>query len=201
MLSISLFALTVFPAQLLPPFEPSILTALNQLRSDPSGYVGNLQRYRKYYHGDVVEIHGRPNLHTKEGVVPLDEAIHALESMHADLGQLVLSKGLSHAAGDHVADTGQRGLIGHKGADGSDLPKRIGRYGTWSGLIGEDIAYGERDSRAIILALLIDDGVPGRGHRKSLLDPRWHYVGIACGFHALYGTMCVLDFASGYRGR
>ena len=48
---------------------------------------------------------------------------------------------------------------------------------------------------------LIDDGVANRGHRKSLLDPRWRYVGIACGLHARYRTVCVMDFASSYKAR
>jgi uncharacterized protein YkwD len=45
------------------------------------------------------------------------------------------------------------------------------------------------------LQLLVDDGVSDRGHRRNLLDPRWHYVGVACGSHYRYQTMCVLDFA------
>ena len=58
-----------------------------------------------------------------------------------------------------------------------------------------------REAREVITDLLIDDGVTNRGHRHSLLDPRWRYVGIACGVHANYRTVCVMDFASSYLGR
>ena len=102
-----------------------------------------------------------------------------LESMRGDVGRVVFTAGLARAAADHVRDTGRRGLIGHTGSDGSDLTKRIARYGTWSGEIGEEISYGIHGAREVIVDLLIDDGVATRGHRKSLLNPRWRHVGIA----------------------
>jgi uncharacterized protein YkwD len=160
-----------------------------------------LRQQRQHYRGKLLETPGQPDLLTQEGVRPVDEAIEALQSMHADLGRVALSAGLSRAAADHVLDTGRRGLTGHEGADGSDFMKRIARYGTWSGEIGEDISIGAREAREVIVDLLIDDGVANRGHRKSLLDPRWRYVGIACGPHARYGIMCVMDFASSYQAR
>jgi uncharacterized protein YkwD len=183
-------------AQTLSPLEPGILKILNQFREDPAGYAAVLRQQRPYYHGDLLEIPGQPDLLTREGVRPLDEAIAALESMHASLGRVALSAGLSRAAADEVLDSGRRGLIDH-----GDFEKRIARYGTWSGAIGENIGYGAREAREVIVDLLIDDGVANRGHRKSLLDPRWRYVGIACGFHARYGTMCVMDLASNFQDR
>jgi hypothetical protein len=188
-------------AQLPPPLEPGILKALNQLRADPAGYEVVLRQQRLYYHGNILAIPGRIDLLTREGVHPLDEAIASLRSMQGSLGLVTFSAGLSRAADDHARDTGPRGLIGHAGADGSDFSRRIERYGRWSGEIGEDISYGARDAREVIADLLIDDGVANRAHRKSLLDPRWRYVGIACSAHARYRTVCVLDLASGYQAR
>jgi uncharacterized protein YkwD len=183
-------------AQNLSPLEPGILKALNEFRENPASYVAVLKQQRQYYNGDLLEIPGRPDILTREGVRPLDEAIVALQSLHASLGRVALSAGLSRAAADHVADTGQRGLISH-----GEFGKRIVRYGTWSGVIGENISYGARQAREFIVDLLIDDGVANRGHRRSLLDPRWRHVGIACGFHARYGTMCVMDLASNFQDR
>jgi hypothetical protein len=176
------------------PLESEILKALNQFRADPAGYAAVLRQQRQHYHGNILERPGQPDMITREGVRPLDEAISALESVHTNLDSVTHSSGLSRAAADHVLESGRRGLISH-----GDVENRIDRYGTWSGAIGEDITYGPREAREVIVNLLIDDGVADRGHRKSLLDPRWRYVGIACGFHGRYGTMCVLDFASSYR--
>jgi len=193
---IALFRLSMAAAPPESPLEPGIFKTLNQFRADPAGYIAVLRQQRRYYRGDLLEIPGQPDLLTREGVRPLDEAIAALRSMHADLGRVALATGLSRAAADHVIETGRRGLISH-----GDFEKRIERYGTWSGEIGEDITYGPREAREVIINLLIDDGVADRGHRRSLLDPRWRYVGIACGFHARYGTICVMDFASNYQDR
>jgi uncharacterized protein YkwD len=97
-----------------------------------------------------------------------------------------------------VRDTGSRGLTGHRGADGSNLSQRIERYGRWSGHVGENIVYGPSGARDAIFEQLLDFGILDRGHRRTLLNPVWRYVGIACGPHTLYRTMCVLDFASDY---
>jgi uncharacterized protein YkwD len=190
-----------FAAAQLIPLEPGILKALNQLRADPARYAAVLRQQRQYYRGNILAIPGQTDLLTREGVRPLDEAIADLRSMRGSLGLVSFATGLSRAAADHARDTGSRGITGHFSTDGSDFSRRIERYGTWSGAIGEDISYGAREAREVIADLLIDDGVANRAHRKSLLDPRWRYVGIACSDHARYRTVCVLDLASGYQTR
>jgi hypothetical protein len=189
----------VFMAQFLPPPAPSVLETFNQLRANPSSFASILQERRKYFVGNLLRIPGQPDLLTREGVIPLDEAVQQIRSIRSALSPVVLSEGLSRAAADHVLDTGGIGITSHTGTDGSTATKRIARYGTWSGGVSEVIDYGARDAPEVILNLLIDDGVANRGHRKSLLDPRWHYVGIACGPHSFLRTMCVIDFAAGFQ--
>jgi hypothetical protein len=191
-------------AQIIPPPAPpppaqSVLDALNRFRADPAGYAAVLRERRKYFDGNLLKLPGEPDLLTSEGVIPLDEAVEQLRSLHTALTAVVLSDGLSHAAADHVIDTGGIGIMSHTGTDGTNFTKRIARYGTWTGGASEVIDYGARDAMEVILNLLIDDGVANRGHRKSVLDPRWHYVGIACGPHSVLRTMCVIDFAAGYQ--
>lgn len=48
-----------------------------------------------------------------------------------------------------------------------------------------------------MLQLLIDDGVPGRGHRKNILAPGMRYIGTSIQPHARYAYNCVQDFAVG----
>lgn len=189
----------VFMAQFLPPPAPLVLETFNQFRANPSSFVSILQERRKYFVGNLLRIPGEPDLLTSEGVIPLDEAVQQIRSMRVALSPVALSEGLSHAAADHVLDTGGIGITSHTGMDGSTLTKRIARYGTWSGGVSEVIDYGARNAAEVILNLLIDDGVANRGHRKSVLDPRWHYVGIACGPHSVLRTMCVIDFAAGFK--
>ena len=59
---------------------------------------------------------------------------------------------------------------------------------------GECISYGEAEARGIVISLLVDDGVPSRGHRKIILDPKFSAVGISAGKHVVYSAMCTLDF-------
>jgi uncharacterized protein YkwD len=139
-------------------------------------------------------------MRTREGVAALDECIRELENARP-LPRLSPNRGLSLAARDHVQDQGPIGNIGHSGSDGSSPTSRIERYGQWELTAGENISYGYADARKIVAALLIDDGVPSRGHRKNLLNGSFRVVGIGMGPHRVYRDMCVMDFAGAYRSR
>ena len=52
------------------------------------------------------------------------------------------------------------------------------------------------DALPIVLALLIDDGVPCRGHRKNILWKEARCAGVAFREHATMRHICVQDFAS-----
>jgi uncharacterized protein YkwD len=53
----------------------------------------------------------------------------------------------------------------------------------------------------VVRQLIVDDGVPDRGHRRIVLNPRLAIAGVACGVHARYRTMCVIDYAKTYQDR
>jgi hypothetical protein len=57
------------------------------------------------------------------------------------------------------------------------------------------ISFGPEQPPAVVIDLVVDDGVPDRGHRKILLDDRLRFAGAACGPHTIYRTMCVIDLA------
>jgi hypothetical protein len=75
----------------------------------------------------------------------------------------------------------------------------MNRHGIWSGGCAENISYGHDDPFSIVAQLLVDDGVPSRGHRKNLLTPSFQRVGVAVGPHAKYGKMCTQNFANEYK--
>jgi uncharacterized protein YkwD len=79
-----------------------------------------------------------------------------------------------------------------------DAGSRISRYGVVAQGWAENIAYGQRSARAIVMALIVDDGVRGRGHRRNIFKPNYNAAGVAYGPHARYGSVCSIDFASGY---
>jgi uncharacterized protein YkwD len=45
-------------------------------------------------------------------------------------------------------------------------------------VIGADfVAPGRNNAELTILGLIIDDGVPDRGHRKTIFNPEYRFVG------------------------
>jgi uncharacterized protein YkwD len=184
-------------ADYLAPLEKQILQEINLARDNPAEYASLLSELKQYYEGKLLKKPGKIPLVTQEGVDAVDEALDFLRSAHR-LPPLSPSRGMSRGAKDHVKDAGPKGLIGHQGSDGSDAGERVNRYGAWETQVGENIAYGLDDARDIVMGLIIDDGVPERGHRKNLFNPNYHVAGVACGPHAIYHTMCVIAFAGGY---
>jgi len=169
----------------------------NAVRRDPSGYAEHLERMLPRFDREVLERPGRPHLRTEEGAAAVREAIAALKARRP-LAPLRWSKGLTAAATDHVRDQGPIGGLEHRGTDDSDPAVRANRHGRWIHGVAENIAYGENPARGVVIQLLVDDGVPDRGHRDNILDPAWGAAGVACGPHQRYRQMCVMDYAANY---
>ena len=138
-------------------------------------------------------------LHMIERGRAVDEAVRFLSKAHP-LPPLTLSPGMCRAAADHCAEQ-VAGQLGHDGNDRSRPGDRISRYGAWSSTWGENISYSQKTARGVVLALIIDDGVRSRGHRKNIFSPKFNYAGAAFGPHARYRTVCTIDFAGGYAER
>jgi uncharacterized protein YkwD len=181
----------------LSPLEKAVVNEINLARTSPKEYLSLLEQFRKYYDGKLLKLPGEIPVKTKEGWKAVNEAVRFLRSQKP-LSPLSPSKGMSLAAKDHVKDQGSSGSTQHKGNDGSQPWDRVSRYGTWRKTIGENISYGSNQARNIVTGLMIDDGVPGRGHRKNIFNPDFYVIGVAFGHHATFRTICVITFAGGY---
>jgi uncharacterized protein YkwD len=177
--------------------EQAVLQEINLARTHPRAYANILARWIPDYSGKILTLSGNRRFITIEGASAAREAVRFLRRQRP-LSLLRMSPGMSRAARDHVLDQEQTGAIGHGGSRGDQVWDRVDRYGTWGGAVGEDIAYGFSDPREIVISLIIDDGVPGRGHRKNIFDPGFHVAGVAIGPHPRYGTMCDITFAASY---
>jgi len=178
--------------------EKEIVKEVNLARTNPAAYASWLRGQRQYYRGKLMRRPGEAPVRTQEGLAAVDEAIRWLEK-HRPAGALGTSRGLSLAARDLVAPQGASGGIGHTGPDGSTPSGRIERHGQWESVIGENVAYGQRTARDVVAAFIVDDGVPGRGHRTNLFNAAFHVMGVDCGPHSTYGTTCAITFAGGFR--
>ena len=180
-------------------FEAELAATVNRMRRDPAWLAARLARLRKNYEGDYLNLPGvdAPIL-TSEGTAAVDEAIAAARRSRSR-PELRLSPGLNRAARAHAVEIGRDGSLEHSGRDGSEPHERMGRHGKVTGLSGENIGTGYGDGEVMALSLYIDDGVPGRGHRRNLLEADFRVFGVGCARHGRYGSVCVLDFAAGYR--
>ena len=170
----------------------SVIEEINLVRADPKAYAEELRAYRRLYQGKAVIFPDRAQgLATQEGGAAVDEAIRFLERQPA-LPPLAASATFTGSARDHARDHGRSGGLGHRGSDGSTPGQRVQRRG--GGIyITESVTYGPAGAMDVVRQLIIDDGVKGRGHRKMLFSPRWHFAGAACGAHPGYRWMCVVD--------
>ncbi|MBL0156420.1 MAG: CAP domain-containing protein [Bryobacterales bacterium] len=161
----------------LSPTESAVVRLLNEARTAPARFA---------------QLHIAP--HARES----REAAECLREMSlmAPLPALTVATPLVQAARDHAEASSAAGITGHQGADGSNLDQRISRYADWVGSISENLYYGRDNAEEIVVQLLIDRGVAGRGHRRNILNAKMAAAGVAVRRHPRYGSICVMDFAS-----
>lgn len=188
-------------ASYLTDLEKDIILETNKVRTDPKKYTNlYIKPTLKYYKGKNYSVPNKITIVTNEGVVAVSEAIAVL-SRAESVGLLTPEKGLSLGAKDHVNDQGKTGRTGHDGADGSDPFTRVERYGVIGRTAGENITYGPTTGRDIIVQLLVDDGVPDRGHRVNIMSKDFTQIGVAYGKHTQYRAMSAMVYADGYVGK
>ncbi|MDB5446596.1 MAG: SCP-like extracellular [Phenylobacterium sp.] len=168
-------------------FEDQVLTEVNQIRAHPQAYARELR------HAEVAQArYGDGYGMAQEDPDAVEDAIDFL-MRQPPLPPLQADRRLAAAARAHVAAQGPRGDVGHGGPGA--LGQRLQSHGLWAGLAAETISYGQRSPRDVVRQLVVDSGVPNRGHRKDLFGHAFQAAGVACGRHAEWGSMCVIDFA------
>lgn len=107
---------------------------------------------------------------------------------------LQVQEELCSSARFHASDMGQTGKIGHHSSDGTLCFDRIRRFYS-GGAMAENCSYGFGDAAGIVIQLLIDDGIPGLGHRKNMLAAKYRRIGVGMATHSVYRFNCVMDFS------
>jgi uncharacterized protein YkwD len=189
--------IAVAQANYLSQLEKDVIVEMNKVRANPQSYIPMMEEYKERFIGNRIQLPQRKFMMTKEGRAAVNEAIAFLKKQPS-VSQLNPSKGISLAARDHVNDQGVAGSFGHQGTDRSDPFVRMERYGKWRVTGGENIAYGYTTAQDIVMQLIIDDGVPSRGHRVNMFNPDFRIAGVAYGSHKTYRVMCTIGYAGGF---
>jgi uncharacterized protein YkwD len=178
--------------------EREVIQEMNLARTDPKAYAEFIKAYRAtHIEGNIFARNGM-RMMTQEGLPAVDEAIAFLEEVKP-VGPLKPSKGLSLASKSHADDIGPKGIVGHVGSNGSTFKQRIEAQGRWDGEIGENISFGPTKAREIVMLLIIDDGVPNRGHRVNIFNKKYGRSGVNIGIHSKYGHCCVITYSGGFK--
>jgi Cysteine-rich secretory protein family len=174
-------------------FESAVLSEINRLRADPGAYADYLREYRGRIRGKVVfDADDNVVEMSNEGVRAVDEAIAALDRS-LPVGRLQSGNVLSAAAADHAAWQATSGEIGHQ-ARGQGPGERVMARGGGR-FVSEVISYGQKTPQDVVRQLVVDDGVPSRGHRHLLLSNEYRYAGVGCDSHPRWGAMCAIKLA------
>ncbi len=194
---------TASDAAYLSEIERDVVLHLNMARSNPARYAREfIEPMLDYFNGSLYREPDSPanfaGIQTQEGTSAVLEAVRVLQRQEP-LPLLYPSLGMSLGAVDHARDQGQTGEVGHQGSDRSWPADRVNRHGRWQRTVGENVAYGPDSGRETVVQLIVDDGVPDRGHRVSIYNEDFGVVGVAVGSHPRYGTVAVMTLAGGFR--
>lgn len=171
--------------------EKDLLAELNRARTDPKGFGEDV---RKLFAGmnkrNILKLPDGSLVQYTEGRSAVDEALAFLKKAKA-VKPLTGVGCLTLAARDHAAEQSRTGQTGHESQDGSGPSERAARYLNGPAYCGENIAYGDHSAFQSVANLIVDDGVPSRGHRSNLFNPDYKTVGIASDSHPEYGGVQV----------
>ncbi|MEM1320592.1 MAG: CAP domain-containing protein [Bacteroidota bacterium] len=149
--------------------ERAMIDEINLVRSNPRDYV----RYVRQYMNDFRNA-GWGAAETREEITSAEELIKELQR-RLPLSQLKPDAQLHNVARNHGEDIRRMGVLKHKGSDGSNPWDRVQRNTNLSDG-NENLVGGGTSVRESVIMLLVDSGIPDRGHRRTLLDPAWNYV-------------------------
>lgn len=154
--------------------ERAMIDEINLVRSNPKGYIPFVEDYVNHLRSEIDGGSPMSKFYQDEIKAAL-ELINELQNT-SPLSQLKPHEGVYVAAKNHGKDMITSGNFGHVGSDGSFPWDRVLKYANDLSDGNENLVGGPYEIRQAILILLIDAGIPDRGHRKTLLNPNWNFV-------------------------
>ncbi|MFM9911132.1 MAG: CAP domain-containing protein [Chitinophagaceae bacterium] len=156
--------------------EPAFIT-LNKQEQEFFYWTNVFRKNPKQFFAEVVKDFIRQFPEAKKPEVnslekDIQKSSFSLPPLIPDDGLLIMCK--AHAK-DLVK---QGGVISHKSSTGKDFAHRINEAGYYK-CGAENLFLGNNSPLEALVILLIDYGVPDKGHRQNLLNPSFGKMGIA----------------------
>ena len=148
--------------------EKAMLKEINVMRKDPKAYISSIHEYLKNF-----EAAGWDASTIEEERKAADELIIELSALDR-IPQLKPLKSLQEVARNHGKYLKKTGRVDHTGEGGTTPFDRIKTTNQLSDG-SENLVGGGTSVKESVIMLLIDAGIPSRGHRKNLLNPNWVY--------------------------
>ena len=149
------------------------------------------------FEGDLLKNPGKTTLRTKEGPEAVRECIESLNKQEP-CRPLHWNTELAQAAKDHVMDIGPKGMVQHESSDGTTVKERLKKYGKVISCYGENLSFHCETALEVVLQLLVDDGVPNRGHRENIFNPEFIVCGGYSGEHKDFDKITTIDYAAAF---
>jgi hypothetical protein len=178
--------------------EKAMVWEINLVRADPQAYIPFIQEEMTDMRKDSARLSGIVSESITTRVEEIDgqqviskdtvyknfyaDRMAALSELLLELGSAVPMEGLvPHmdlytAAVKHGDSQAETRYIDHRGRDGSWPHERHQKENPEFTDGNQNIVRYRGTPREVVIQLLIDSGVPHRGHRRNILDPRWKYV-------------------------
>jgi hypothetical protein len=137
-----------------------------------------------------------PNITTKEGdkpIIELLEWIPKLKEAGVAIPPFTWKDQLQAAAKEYVEELDKKGEIVYTNTAES-VAKRLLKQGKLIGNYGENVVFFAEEAIDIVLEVIIDDGYPGRGHRKNIFSPKFKEFGCYTGEHSASNMMTCMEF-------
>jgi uncharacterized protein YkwD len=152
--------------------EAAVLEYTNYARTDPQGFAVEFLA--------ELEASGQ------------DNGAYADLMARSPVPAVTIHAGLTRVAREHSRDMAESCGLQHDSCDGTTWDARL-RSVYPGGSLGENAAMGYPTGLSVVIAWIVDQGVPNLGHRQNLLGADWEHLGIG----QYGGSWWTQDFGAG----
>lgn len=128
--------------------EQQVLDEINQVRTDPTSYFDKIDAYLDYWNSS-------------------DDERRTAEELKKELKTMQVLEPLIYSE-----------IIYSSCKKNANKIKKTGNFTHFSSDFPENIQFGNYSPENAVCDLLIDHGIPDRGHRNNILDPNFKYFAV-----------------------